>query len=167
MGTPVSELLESYTALASSLYDRWSTLASRAASRLDAGAYDSASAEQDALAGATLAAEGARLWADWMFEALTQCIGGESEPNVVEASFDSPLAGACLELEGALLRGPGPEALPASAVSVDPKQLEPGHTKFTLCADATGYHGGTYIGKVNATTDTGETRALTVWIVVP
>lgn len=165
MDSPVGEILQSYTALASSLLDRWNDLASRAASRIDSGVLDSASAAQDAADAATLAAEGGWLWADWVLDSVAKCVGGDTGPNIVESKyFDAKVAGAKLELAGPLVKGAGPETLPAGVVTIE---LGDDPTKFKLHADATVYRGGTYVGMVNATTDAGDCSVITVWIVVP
>lgn len=165
MESPYNDMLESYTKLASSLLDRWNTLASRAGAKMDSGAYDSASAMRDAADGASLVVEGGRLWTDWMLDAVAKCVGAEGEPNIAEsAEFDAGLAGAKLELAGPLVKSAACDPLPASVATIEPCESE---TTFKLRADATGYRGGTYIGKVNATTDAGESSVITVWIPVP
>jgi hypothetical protein len=162
----VSDAVRSYTTLASSLFDRWSALASTAASKVDAGAYDATSAAEDAAAGATLAAEAAALWTSWTWEAFTKLAGLEGGANIAESQpFHAP-AGATLELAGPLVKGPALQQLPVSAVSIQPAQLGSAETKFTLRADGSGHRGATYVGKVNATTG-AETTAITVWITVP
>jgi hypothetical protein len=162
----VSDVVQGYTTLVSSLFERWSTLASRAASKVDAGAYDATSAAEDAVAGTALAAEAAGLWTAWMYEVFAKLAGLEGGANIAESQpFHAP-PGAKLELAEALVKGPGLAKLPISAVSIHPPQLDPEKTEFTLCADGSGYRGATYVGKVNATTDAGTT-AVTVWVTVP
>jgi hypothetical protein len=166
MSSRASDVIEGYTTLASSMLERWSALASKAASRVDAGAYDATSAAEDAAAGATLAVEGAELWATWACEALAKLAGVEGGPNIAKSQpFHAP-AGATLELAEPLVKGPGLSQLPISAVTIEPPQLGPGDTLFTLRADGSGYRGATYVGKVNATTDAGTTT-VTVWITIP
>jgi hypothetical protein len=167
MDSRVSDLVQGYTTLASSLFERWSGLASRAASKMDAGAYDAASAAEDAAAGASLAAEAGWLWTEWMCEAYAKLTGLEGRPNIARSRpFEAP-AGARLELAGPLVKGPGLAELPVSAVSLDPAQLGPAETEFTLRADGSGYRGATYVGEVKATTDEGKTTVVSVWITIP
>lgn len=166
MGSRVSDVVQGYTTLASSLLERWSTIASRAASKMDAGTYDAASAAEDAAAGATLAAEAGWRWTEWMYEAAAKLSGYEGGSSIAKSQpFKAP-AGAGLELAGPLVKGAGLDALPVSAVSIQPPQLGPEETEFTLRADGSGHHGATYVGKVNATTGAGTT-AVTVWITIP
>jgi hypothetical protein len=166
VGSRVSDIVQGYTTLASSMLEQWSAFASKAASRVDAGAYDAASAAEDVAAGAWLATEAAGLWTAQACEAFYTLAGLERSANIVTSQpFHAP-PGARLELTDPLVRGTGLDQLPVSAVSIKPPQLGPSETEFTLSADATGYRGGTYAGKVNATTDAGTT-AVTVWITVP
>jgi hypothetical protein len=162
----MSDVIQSYTTLASSLFERWSALASKTASKVDAGAYDASSAAEDTAAGAMLAAEAAGLWTAWTCEAFAKLAGLEGEPNIAESQPFTAPAGATLELAGPLVKGPGLDQLPVSAVTIHPPQLGAGETEFTLRADGSGYPGATYVGKVNATTAAGTTP-VTVWITVP
>jgi len=167
MDSRVSDFVQDYNALATSLLERWSGLASRAASKMDAGAYDATSAAEDAAAGARLAAEAGWLWTEWMCETFAKLAGFEGGPNIAESQpFEAP-KGSSLELAGPLLKGPGLAELPVSAVTIRPPQLGPKQTEFTLRADGSGYRGGTYVGQVNATTEKGKATAVTVWISIP
>jgi hypothetical protein len=166
MDSRVSDLVQSYTRLASSLLERWSELASRTASKVDAGAYDASSAAEDVVAGSWLATEAAGLWAAQTLSAYATLAGYKPEPNIQTSEPFKAAKGAKLDLRGALVRGPGPDNLPPSAISIQPPQLGPDQTEFTLEVDATGYRGGTYVGVVNATTDAG-TKPLNVWISIP
>jgi hypothetical protein len=160
-----SDVLQSYGAVASSLLDRWSALANRSVSRLDAGSFDAGSAVEDTVAGAALATEAAWLWTGWWWESLANLCGLEGQPNIAESQpFHAP-EGARLELAGPLVKGPGLAKLPV-AVSIEPTQLEPEDTKFILRVDGTGCRGGTYVGKVKATTEEGP-KEVFVWITVP
>jgi len=163
----VNDVLQGYTTLASSLLERWGALASKAASRVDAGEYDVAGASEDATAGVKLATEGGMLWAAEAVEAACALGGFEAGPErVTSQPFHAP-AGASLKLFGPLVKGPSLEAtMPVSVLSIHPPQLGPRETEFTLRAEATGLHGATYVGKVEATTDAGTTP-VTVWITVP
>jgi hypothetical protein len=161
-----SDVLQSYNVLSSSLLDRWSRLANRSVSRLDAGSFNPSSAVQDAVAGATLATEAAWLWTGWWWESVANLCGLEGEPNIAESQpFYAPTAGAALELAGPLVKGPGLARLDAP-VSIEPAQLEPEDTRFTLRVDGTGCRGGTYVGRVKATTEEGP-EYVVVWITVP
>src|SRR4051794_36643787 len=146
MSSRVSDVIEGYTTLVSSMLEQWSTLASKAASKMDAGAYDATSAAEDAAAGATLAAEGAGLWTAWACEAFAKLAGLEGGPNIAESQPFHAAAGATLELAEPLVKGPGLGELPVSAVSIEPEQLGPQDTAFTLRADGSGYRGATYVG---------------------
>ncbi len=161
-----SDVLQSYNAVTSSLLGRWSALANRSVSRLDTGSFNPSSAVQDAVDGATLAADATWLWTGWWWESLANLWGLEGQPNIAESQpFHSPKEGAKLELAGPLVKGPGLATLPV-AVSIEPAQLEPGDTEFILRVDGTGCRGGTYVGKVKATTEEG-TEDVFVWITVP
>jgi hypothetical protein len=67
---------------------------------------------------------------------------------------------------GLLVKGSGMARLPV-AVSIEPEQPEPGYTVFRLRVDGTGCRGGTYVGKVKATTEEGTPTEVFVWITVP
>jgi hypothetical protein len=162
----MSDVVQGYADLASSMVDRWSALASRAASELDAGTYDAGSWAEDVTEGATLAAEASLCWTAETIDAFAAFAGGEVRPNIVTSpKFRAP-AGARLELEGMLQKGPELPTLPAEAVRIEPPQLGPTETEFTLRADATGHRGGTYVGRVKATKGEETTRVI-VWIAVP
>jgi hypothetical protein len=160
--------MDGYTTLASSLLERWNALASKMASKLDAGTYDAASAAEDMAAGTSLATEAAWLYASEWCKTLGAIIGQQRAAEVSESQAFTAPAGARLELTGPLVKGPGKLAqLPVSAVHIEPAQLAAGETAFKLRADASGYRGATYAGTVTATTDDGNTTAVTVWITVP
>jgi hypothetical protein len=166
MASHVSDLVQDYTACASGLVDRWRVLASRSASRVDAGTYTASSAVEDTAAGATLAAEAGWLWAGWAWQAVAKCCGLECVPSTAESDpFQAP-AGAKLKLLGEPTMGPGLDKLPG--VTIHPEQLEPGQTEFTLrTADGTVCRGATYVAEVEATFDEGkEHEVLLVWITV-
>lgn len=166
MGTQVGDIVEGYTTLASSLLERWSKLASKAATKANAGTYDAASAAEDLCAGATLATEGAAQWAAQCCKTLAIVTGQWGGAEKVESPQFSASPGAALTLAGPLVAGPDMDQLPVSAITIEPAQLRPQETAFVLRADATGHQGATYVGEVNATTDAGTTP-VTVWIVVP
>ncbi len=166
MESPISNLVQGYATLASSVLEKWIELASKAASKADAGAYDATTAAEDAAAGATLAAEAAELWAEWACESFTSLMGVAGGSNIVESQPFEADEGATLKLAGPLARGPGGVQLPLSALSIDPEQLDSEDTEFTLRADGSGLRGGTYVGEVEATTDTGTSR-VAVWITIP
>jgi hypothetical protein len=162
----VSDVVQGYTRLASSLLERWSELASKTASRVDAGAYDAASATEDVIEGSWLATEGAGLWAAQTFSAYATLAGYEPAPNLQTSQPFTAPKGAKLDLLGSLVRGPGPDHIPASAISVQPPQLGPEQTEFTVKVDGTGCRGGTYVGVVSANTE-AETKTVDVWISIP
>ncbi len=158
--------MQGYAALASSLLERWSAIASKAAAKVDAGEYTAASAAEDLTSSMSLATEGGLLWAAETLEACAGTGGLQGAPRVVTSrAFRAP-AGAALKLAGPLVKGPMLDSLPVSAVSIRPPKLGATETEFTLHADPTGHCGATYVGTVNATTDAG-TVPVRVWIVVP
>ena len=160
-----SDVLQSYNALTSSLLDQWSTLASRSVSRLDPGVFTPSGAVQETVACATLATEAAWSWTAWWWESVANLCGLECGPNIAESQpFHAP-KGATLELAGPLVKGPGMAKL-GVPVSIEPAQLEPDDTEFKLCVDGTGCRGGTYVGKVKATTHEGTVEVF-VWITIP
>lgn len=166
MESPISNIFQSYTATATSMLEQWSALASKSASKMDAGAYDAASAAEDAIAGTTLAAEGAWLWTAWACEAFAKLYGLEAGPNIAESQPFPAAKGASLKLAGPLAKGPGLDRLPASAVTIEPEQLGPDEEQFVLRANGSGYRGATYVGLVEATTAAG-TEVVPVWVTIP
>lgn len=166
MAGRVNDVIDGYAALASSLLERWTALASDAANRRDAGKYGAASAADDLIAGAALVTESGALWAAESLEALVSlCSCGYGTEIVTSQPFCAP-AGASLKLDGPLLKGPNLDELPTSVISIEPSMLGPTETKFRLRADATGHRGGTYVGRVLAQMEGGSTLVI-VWIVVP
>lgn len=167
----MTEVVKGYTTLASSLLERWSTHASAVASKVDAGTYDAASAAADLGTWAALATESGVLLASEALDAAAILAGVEGEPNLVSSQpFYAP-AGAALKLAGPLSTGDGEDELPAGVVTIQPAQLGPTDTRFTLTADATGHRGATYVGIVQAFTSTAAAAAVAVpvnvWITVP
>lgn len=166
MESRVGEVVQGYSALASSLLERWGELASGTAAKLQDGGYDMTSMAEDMTAGASLATEGGLLWMAQTLEALTALYGLQAGPNVVTSqTFHAP-AGATLTLAGPLVKGPQLDELPVGVVSIEPSRLGPTETEFTLRADGSGHRGATYVGQVNATTGAGTTQ-VTVWVTVP
>jgi len=165
MASRVSDLVQDYTTFASGLVERWSARASRSASKVDAGVYTASSAVEDAAACGTLAAEAGWLWAEWAWQAVANCCGLECVPDAAESQpFEAP-AGAKLKLRAEPTMGPGLDRLPG--VTIHPEQLEPGKNKFTLRTGGSVCRGATYVGEVEATTDTTEKpEVLLVWITV-
>jgi hypothetical protein len=161
----VSDLVREYTTLASGLLDRWSALGSRWASEVDAGTYTASCAVEDAAAGATLAAEAGWSWAELTWQAVATCCGREGEQTPAEThKFRAP-AGAKLKLRrGFPMMGPGLDVL--TGVTIEPEQLAPGETEFTLHAGPGACRGGTYVVEVEATTDDGTTTLVVGWITV-
>jgi hypothetical protein len=160
----MSDIVQGYTSLASGLFERWSELASKSASKVDAGAYGPASAAEDVVAGSWLASEAAGLWTAQTLSAYATLAGYKPQPNIQTSDpFPAP-KGAKLELHGPLVRGS--DQISPSAIKIQPPQLNPEQTEFTLKVDATGHRGGTYVGVVNATTDTG-TKPVNVYISIP
>jgi hypothetical protein len=166
MESRVSDIVQAYNDLASSLLARWSEMASKTASKVDAGAYDASSAADDVVAGSWLATEAAGLWAAQTLSAWATLAGYKPKPNIaVSQRFEAP-AGAKLVLRGPLAKGPGSDHIPPSKVTLQPEQLQPGEREFKLKADGTGHRGGTYLGVVDATTNAG-TEPVYVWISIP
>lgn len=166
MGSRVSDVVESYATLASSLLERWSAHASKLASRVDADEFDAAGAAAEVTECASLATESAFLLAAEALEAVAILTGCEGAGNLETSQpFHAP-AVATLRLAGDLAKGPLLHKLPTTALTIQPPRLGPGETEFKLCADTTGHRGATYVGKVEASTDTGTTL-VDVWITVP
>jgi hypothetical protein len=165
MASRMSDLVQSYTSLSTSLLERWSTMASRSASKMDTGNYDAASAAEDAAAGWTLAAEASWLWAAYAFDAFAAFTGFEGGPNISKSRpFVAP-AGATLELAGPLSKGAGLAQLAPALVTIQPAQLGPEQESFTLRVDGSTCRGATYAGDVIATV--GRTTTLVpVWVTV-
>jgi hypothetical protein len=167
VGSPANDVVRSYFTLASSLLDRWSAHASKVATKLDAGDYDADSAAADLAACASLATEGGFLLASETLDAVAVLAGRGYDRNVVLSQpFQAP-PGARLKLAGPLVKGPGFDELPVGVLLIQPFKLAPAETEFALRADATGHRGGTYVGKVQASTGAAAPVNVTVWITVP
>lgn len=167
MGSPLADVVQNYAGLASSLLDRWSAHASNVAAKLDAGRYTAADAMADFATSASLATESGFLLASEAVDSVAILTGRQHEPHVVESdTFSTTLAGATLALAGPLANGHGSDALPVTAIRIEPPKLDPAATDFRLRADATGHRGATYVGRVMASTP-GGSEPVIVWIVVP
>ena len=172
MATRASDAVRSYAKLTSSLLERWSAHASQVASNVEAPDYDVDSAAGDLAACASLATEGGFLLAAQALEAVATLGGFQGEQTIVESQPFTAPAGASLKLAGPLVKGPGLDELPVSVVHIQPPQLAPTETKFTLRANAAGHRGATYVGTVEASTGAAVAAAaapapVTVWITVP
>jgi hypothetical protein len=166
VGTPLSEVVEGYTELASDLVGKWSEHASKVAAKLDAGTYDADQAVSDLGCGAVLATESVVAIASKALDAVAILTGRQFEPYEVESdSFFTTLPGAALAVAGPFTDLVGTASLPASAITVTPAQLDPAATEFQLHAIATGVRGATYFGIVEASAS-GQVEPVRAWIVV-
>jgi hypothetical protein len=165
----ITDCVQGYTVLASSFLESWSALASKSASKIDAGNYTAASAVEDATAGTMLAAQtgwaGTALW----WECLAGVGGFEGEATTnrsqkfkVEKGADEE---AKLEPLRSFMTGPGLEELPAGAVTIHPEVLKPGEDEFSLGADGIVCRGATYVAEVNVTVGK-KPKPRWVWITV-
>jgi hypothetical protein len=162
--TRMADAVESYRSLTTVLVTKWGDLASSIADEMDSGEYDG-KAMFDAWAKTTrLTAEtGVQMWAEAL--AAARILSGEQyEPDKRHSDpCQSPLEGATLELEGPLV---GLKTRKQLHAEVRPPTLEDGKTEFVVHADATGFPGDTYIGKVLASRGDQVAR-VDVWITVP
>jgi hypothetical protein len=172
MASRAGDAVQSYAKLTSSLLERWSAHASRVASNVEAPDYDAASAAADLIACASLATESGFLLAVQALEAVATLGGLQDGQNIVESPPFTAPNGAALKLAGPLVESPGLDELPVSVVSIQPPQLAPTESEFTLRANAAGHRGATYVGTVEASTGAANVAAaapvqVTVWITVP
>jgi hypothetical protein len=160
----MADAVAGYRVLASELVTRWSDLASGVAAKIDSDQYDAKAATKAWADTATLSAEtGLLLWFEAL-DALSILTGSQYDRYLVESDdFESPVPGATLELEGPLRRAGMVGILPAEA---DPQKLPDGQTTFKLRADATYHQGGTYVGRVLASTTGQAPQPVDVWITV-
>ena len=166
MASPLAEVIQGYSELASFLLKRWTEHASKVAERLDDGSYDADSGAADLATSASLTVESWFLLASEALDAAAILSGGQRQPHLVDSvAFWSPLPGAALTLEGPLVNTLDTDQLPAAVVTIRPAQLAAAAADFTLRADATGHHGGTYWGTVRATAPAAQ-DLVTVWITV-
>ena len=166
MASPLAEVVQGYSELASFLLKRWTEHASKVAERLDGGSYDADSAAADLAKCASLTVESGFLFASEALDAAAILSGGQRQPHLVHSvGFTSPLPGAALSLEGPLDNTLGTDHLPAAVVTISPLQLAAGATDFSLHADATGHDGGTFWGTVRATAGAAQGQ-VHVWITV-
>jgi hypothetical protein len=166
MPTPFTDLLQSYADLTSSLAEKWRAHTGNVAAKVQRPGYKVDQAVSDLAATAALATETGYLLAAQAFDAVS-VLAAPLERNVVfSESFQSPLAGATLALDGQHLVNGFGDTLPASIVAIQPPQLKADETEFVLRADATGRRAGTYVGRVT-TVKAGASDHVDVWIVVP
>jgi hypothetical protein len=166
MGSPLNDVVKDYAELASTLLERWTEHASKVASKLDDGTYDADGAVADLVTTASLATESGFMLAAQVLDAAALLSGSQHKRHVVATTpFASSLAGATLALAGPLVSGHGAQ-LPVHVITLEPSQLEPGETEFSLSADATSCRGGTYVGAVEASAS-GKVERILVWIIVP
>lgn len=163
MASPLAEVVQGYSELASFLLKRWTEHASKVAERLEDGSYDADSAAADLAKSMSLTVESGFLLASEALDAAAILSGGQRQPHLVESvAFPSPLPGAALALEGPLVNTLNTDQLPAEVVTI---RQAAGAADFTLCADTTGHHGGTYWGTVRATAPAAQ-DPVPVWITV-
>jgi hypothetical protein len=146
MATPLTNVARGYGELAAELTDLWSAHAVRVATKLDAGTYDAKRATADVATMASNAAWSAFLLASEALDAVAN-LTLYRDPDLVSPPFVTSLPGAKLELRDDLLKNGFNDLLPAH---VEPSQLEPGQTSFTVSADSTGHPPGYYRGTVVA-----------------
>jgi hypothetical protein len=161
----MGDVVNGYSALASSLLDRWSDHAEKLATKIDGGELDAPAMASEMVSCATLATRSGLELFEEAIDAAAILAGGVGAEAAVSQPFHAP-AGAALTITEPLELGAELGTLPVSAITVEPSQLGPDETRFTLRADSRECHGGTYVGKVKATTD-AETATVTVWITVP
>jgi hypothetical protein len=114
----------------------------------------------------SLTVESGFLLASEALDAAAILSGGERQPHLVDSvAFSSPLRGAALTLDGPLVNSFNTDQLATAVVTIRPAQLAAAAADFTLHADATGHHGGTYWGTVRATAPAAQ-DLVTVWITV-
>jgi hypothetical protein len=172
MATRANDAVRSYTKLTCSLLERWSAHASKVAANIEAPDYDADSAVADLVACASLATEGGFLLAAQALETVATLGGFEGEQNLVKSQPFTAPAGATLKLAGPLSKGAGLDELPVNVVSIQPPQLAPGETEFTLLANPAGHRGATYVGTVQAFTGAADavlaaSEPVLVWITIP
>ena len=165
MASRVTDWVQGYTVLASSFLESWSALASKSASKMDAGNYTAANAVEDATAGTVLAAQAGWAWTALWWECFAGVGSFEGEATVNRSQKFKVPAGAKLELLRTFMTGPGLEELPAGAVTIHPEELKPGEDEFTLRADGIVCRGATYVSEVNVTVG-NKSDARWVWITV-
>jgi hypothetical protein len=159
----LSDVVDGYTSLASSILDRWSNLAGRAAEEFENGEYDAGCAAEDVATGAWLASLGGLEWVEQYCEALETLVGFEEAGSAALTSppFPAP-PGARLKLVTTFQSGPGLQFLLPEEISI--QWLN--DAEFVLRANVTECHGGTYYGVVRAETDSASTDQW-VWIAIP
>jgi hypothetical protein len=166
MTSPLAEVVQGYSELASFLLQRWTVHASKVAARLDDGSYDADSAAADLAKSISLTVESGFLLASEALDSAAILSGGQRKPHMVDSvGFTSPLPGAALTLEGPLVNGLDTDQLPAAVMTIRPAQLAAAAADFALRADATGHDAGTYWGTVRATAPAAQ-HLVTVWITV-
>lgn len=159
----LSEVVNGYASLASSILERWNDLAARAAAEVEDGEYGAACAAEDLATGAWLATVGGLEWAEQTCEALETLVGFEDGPaSVTSQPFPAP-AGANLEMGPTFQIGPGLEYLLPADIRIE--WLNDG--EFVLRADAAERRGGTYFGQVIVVTENAERIPQWVWISIP
>lgn len=166
----VGDVFDNYAALTSSLLDRWGGHATKMSANAS-GEYDAASAAEDLTTCATLATEGGLLLAAEAVEAFLTLAGmgtgtgfGSGPPR--SQTFQAP-AGAALTLSEALIKGPGLASIAATDVAIEPAQLGATDTEFKISVNPANRRGGTYYGKVTASTAAGGSEDVWVWVIIP
>ena len=165
MASRVTDCVQGYTVLASSVLEQWSALAKKSASTMDAGGYTAASALEDATAGALLTAQAGLASTALWWECLAGRDGFEGEATTNRSRKFRVPPGAKVELLRTFVTGPGLEQLPAGAVTIHPKELKSADEEFTLRADGIVCRGATYVSEVNVTFGQVSTP-MWVWITI-
>jgi hypothetical protein len=165
MGTRIEDVVHGYNALAASLLERWGERTAKFAEKIDDGKLDASTMTSELVSCTTLATQTAVELMEEALEAAIALGGARGDCEVVTSKPFAAPAGASLKLTGPLQKGAGLGELAVQAITLQPQQLGPEETSFTLAVDAYGCRGGTYVGTVEATTD--ESVTIVVWITVP
>jgi hypothetical protein len=165
MSSPMGDVVQGYTNLATSLLEQWGDHAAKLASKVDGGELDGPAMAAELVSCATLATRSGLEMVEEAIGAAAVLSGTLAAKKIVTSqTFHAP-AGASLKLDEDLEIGAGIGFVPKQAVTIDPPQLAAGETEFTIKVDTTGVHGATYVGTVEAQTDVSQ--QIPVWITVP
>ncbi len=165
MGSPMNEVVQGYTKLASSLLEQWGEHASKFAAKVDGGEMDGPAMAAELVSCTTLATRSGLELVDEAMEAAAILTGTlAAEKSAASQTFRAP-SGSTLQIRGELELGADLGFIPKSAAAIESEQSDSGDIEFRLRADTTNLRGGTYVGFVDKCPDDPE--PILVWITIP
>ena len=165
MGSPLGDVVQGYTKLASSLLEQWGDHASKFAAKVDGGEMDGPAMAAELVSCTTLATRSGLEMVEEAMEATAILTGTlAAEKSAASQTFRAP-AGSTLRIRDELELGAELGFIGKGAATIESAQSESGDIEFRLRVDTTDLRGGTYVGFVDKCPEDPE--PILVWISIP